>query len=110
MGQYWNGERRSRYYGPHNWENGKYKVHGEEVFGSDYYCDFLIDFMERTAKQKRPFFAYFPMNLIHSPLITLPGKQESAMSVATAANAAGPIIELLHLVEERFPPAEQAGD
>ncbi len=30
--QYWNGERRSRYYGPHNWENGKYKVHGEEAF------------------------------------------------------------------------------
>ena len=76
--QYWDGERRSRYYGPHNWENGKYKVHGEDVFGPDYYCDFLIDFMERTKEQQRPFFAYFPMNLIHGPLITTPGNQESA--------------------------------
>ena len=74
--QYWDGERRSRYYGPHNWEDGKYKVHGEEVFGPDYYCDFLIDFMERN--RKRPFFAYYPMNLIHSPLVTPPGDQKAA--------------------------------
>ena len=26
--QYWDGRRHSRYYAPHNWENGKYKVHG----------------------------------------------------------------------------------
>ena len=74
--QYWDGERRSRYYAPHNWENGQYKVHGEDVFGPDYYCDFLINFMERN--RERPFFAYFPMNLIHGPLITPPGDQESA--------------------------------
>ena len=74
--QSWNGERPSRYYGPHNWENGEYKTHGEEVFGPDYYCDFLINFMERN--RKRPFLAYFPMNLIHGPLITPPGNQESA--------------------------------
>lgn len=76
--QYWDGERRSRYFGPHNWENGKYKVHDNEVFGPDYYCDFLIDFMERNHKQERPFLAYFPMNLIHGPLITPPGDQMSA--------------------------------
>jgi len=45
--QNWDGKRRSRYYGPQNWENGKYKAHRKEVFGPDYYCDFLIDFMER---------------------------------------------------------------
>jgi arylsulfatase A len=76
--QYWDGGRRSRYFGPHNWENGKYKVHDNEVFGPDYYCDFLIDFMERNHKQERPFLAYFPMNLIHGPLITPPGDQMSA--------------------------------
>jgi len=76
--QYWDGRRHSRYFGPHHWENGKYKVHGKEVFGPDYCCDFLIDFMKRTQEQNLPFFAYFPMNLIHAPLITPPGDQTSA--------------------------------
>jgi arylsulfatase A len=74
--QYWDGGRRSRYYGPHNWENGEYKVHGDEVFGPDYYCAFLMRFMERN--RERPFFAYLPMSLIHGPLVTPPGDQKSA--------------------------------
>jgi len=76
--QYWDGRRQSRYYAPHNWENGKYKVHGKDVFGPDYYCAFLMDFIERN--RQRPFFAYFPMNLIHGPLITPPGNQTSAQT------------------------------
>lgn len=76
--QYWDGERQSRYYAPHNWENGNYVVHGEEVFGPDYYADFLIDFMERN--QGHPFLAYFPMNLIHDPLIQPPGLKALAES------------------------------
>jgi arylsulfatase A len=76
--QYWDGERPSRYYGPHNWENAKHVVHGKEVFGPDYYADFLIDFMERNNEQ--PFLAYFPMNLIHGPLINPPGLKELAES------------------------------
>lgn len=76
--QYWDGERRSRYYGPHNWENGTYRVHGEETFGPDYYSDFLIDFIERN--QDRPFLAYYPMNLIHGPLVAPPGLKALAES------------------------------
>ena len=45
----------SRYFGPHHWENGEYKVHGKEVFGPDYHCDFLIDYMKRAQEQDRPF-------------------------------------------------------
>ncbi len=74
--QYWDGKRHSRYYAPHNWENGKYTVHGKGVFGPDHYCAFLMDFMERN--RQGPFLAYFPMNLIHGPLITPPGDQTSA--------------------------------
>jgi arylsulfatase A len=59
--QYWDGKRRSRYFGPHNWENGKFKMHGQEVFGPDYYCDFLIDFMERN--RKRQFSRKFPTEI-----------------------------------------------
>ena len=76
--QYWDDERRSRYYGPHNWENGTYRTHDEEIFGPDYYSDFLIDFIERN--QDRPFLAYYPMNLIHSPLVTPPGPKALAES------------------------------
>ncbi|MFT5108803.1 MAG: arylsulfatase A [Pseudoalteromonas tetraodonis] len=74
--QYWDEVRPSRYYGPHHWENGKYVVHPKHIFGPDYHCDFLIDFMERN--KARPFFAYFPMNLIHNPLITPPGDLSAA--------------------------------
>jgi arylsulfatase A len=74
--QYWNGERPSRYYGPHIWENEKYVVKGKEVFGPDYYADFIINFMERN--KDRPFLAYLPMNLIHGPLIEPPALQQLA--------------------------------
>ena len=74
--QFWDDKKRSRYYAPCNWENSQYVEHSKEVFGPDYYCDFLIDFMERNREQ--PFLAYFPMNLIHGPLITPPGDQTAA--------------------------------
>ena len=76
--QYWDGKRPSRYYGPHNWENGEYRAHSKEVYGPDFYCDFLLDFIERN--RELPFFAYFPMNLIHGPLIEPPALQELAAS------------------------------
>ena len=76
--QYWDGERRSRYYAPHNWENGSYRTHGKDTFGPDYYSDFLIDFIERN--QARPFLAYYPMNLIHGPLVAPPGLKALAES------------------------------
>ena len=76
--QYWDGKRPSRYFGPHHWENGQYRVHKKTIFGPDYHCQFLLDFIERTTEQNLPFFAYFPMNLIHGPLVTPPGDQTSA--------------------------------
>ena len=76
--QYWNGKRPSRYYAPHVWENGKYVVHEDEVFGPDYYADFLLDFIERN--KNHPFLAYFPMNLIHGPLINPLGLKQLAES------------------------------
>ncbi len=68
--QYWDEQRRSRYFAPHNWEGGEYVVHGEDIYGPDYYADFLLDFIERN--QDQPFFAYYPMNLIHGPLVPPP--------------------------------------
>ena len=74
--QWLDGKRYSRYYAPHNWENGEFRQHGEEVYGPDLYSDFLIDFMKRN--KDKPFLAYYPMNLIHGPLHVPPGLKELA--------------------------------
>lgn len=74
--QYWDGERRSRYYAPHVWENGDYRVHDRETFGPDHFSSFLLDFIGRN--RDRPFFAYYPMNLVHTPLVTPPSLGELA--------------------------------
>ena len=76
--QYWDGKKRSRYFAPHNWENGEYVVHRQDVYGPDVYSEFLIDFMERN--RDRPFLAYLPMNLIHGPLVSPPGLKALAES------------------------------
>ena len=76
--QYWDGERRSRYYGPHIWEDGTYTVHHRDVFGPDHFSDFLIDFIGRN--RDRPFLAYLPMNLVHGPLVQPPDLAELATS------------------------------
>lgn len=76
--QYWDGERRSRYYAPHSWENGEYRIHGQDTYGPDYYSDFLLGFMERNRDQ--PFLVYYPMNLVHGPLVPPPGLDGLAAS------------------------------
>jgi arylsulfatase A len=76
--QHLDGTIHSRYYAPHNWENGAFRQHGEEVYGPDYYSDFLIDFMKQN--RDKPFLAYYPMNLIHGPLHVPPGLKELAES------------------------------
>jgi arylsulfatase A len=105
--QYWDGKRHSRYFAPHHWEDAKYRVRGKEVFGPDYCCDFLIDFIERTQKQHRPFFAYFPMNLIHGPLITPPGDQRSAEArfppdLGTRERKAGQMVHYMDAIVGRL--------
>lgn len=86
--QYWDGERRSRYYAPHNWENGAYEVLDETVFGPDHYSEFLLDFIERH--RDRPFLVYYPMNLVHGPLVSPPSLES--------------------LAGERYPPDLGAGE
>ncbi len=68
--QYWDGQRRSRYYAPHVWENASYRALGPDTFGPDHFSTFLLDFVRRN--RGRPFFVYFPMNLVHTPLVTPP--------------------------------------
>ncbi len=53
-------------------QNGKYVEVTEKDFGPDQRCDFLMDFMERKAKAKEPFVAYWPIVIPHGPYSTTP--------------------------------------
>ena len=68
-----------RYYEPWIWQNGKLlKKEVRDRYGPDWYSRFLIDFMEKN--RDRPFVAYYPMTLAHSPdeyEVSRPGGQKS---------------------------------
>jgi len=61
-----------RFWKPSVWESGAKdtEVERDELYGPDLYCDFLIDFIERH--QDQPWFAYYPMALVHRPYTATP--------------------------------------
>ena len=59
-----------RYPGPLMWIDGENRQFGSEAFGPDVATDYLIDFIQ--SPRDRPFFAYYPMILPHSPFVPTP--------------------------------------
>ncbi len=53
-------------------QNGDYVDVTKHDFGPDQRCDFLMDFMERNARAKQPFVAYWPTAIPHGPYSTTP--------------------------------------
>ncbi|MDG2223189.1 MAG: sulfatase-like hydrolase/transferase [Rubripirellula sp.] len=72
----WNipGGGRERYWQPSFVQNGKLLELPPDTFGPDVMTDFLIDFI--TAKQEKPFVAYFPMILVHNPFVPTPDTKD----------------------------------
>jgi arylsulfatase A len=64
------GLKNSRHWQPSVIENDTLLSTKSEDFGPDMYTDFLIEFMEKN--QDKPFFAYYPMALIHQPWVETP--------------------------------------
>ncbi len=60
----------SRYYHPGIWCNAASADGGPHDFGPDIYLNFVLDFIERNRRS--PFFVYFPMALVHLPLVKPP--------------------------------------
>ena len=100
----WNipGTERRRYWQPSLMHDGKVINHGEEKYGSTIIADYLIDFI-KTNKDK-PFLAYYPMNLPHSPFDPTPrsvnrankdGKQNFIDMVAYMDHCVGRIEDTL---------------
>lgn len=62
--------RTSRYWNPAVWQDGKERKVEAGRYGPDVYREFLIDFMARHRDV--PFFAYYPMALVHGPFEPTP--------------------------------------
>ena len=54
-----------RFHDPFIYENGELRDDTSGQYGPDFYSDFLLDFMERSHEDGKPFFAYYPMALCH---------------------------------------------
>ena len=61
-----------RFWSPPLEKNGKFisMEKNKGKYGPDLMCDFLCDFMERNKEE--PFFAYYPMVLVHDPFVPTP--------------------------------------
>ncbi|HOK05442.1 MAG TPA: sulfatase-like hydrolase/transferase [Victivallales bacterium] len=62
-----------RYWKPSLIHNGKKLETTEKDYGPDILNDYVIDFVKRN--KNRPFFVYYPLTLIHSPLAEIPEKK-----------------------------------
>ena len=59
-------DRGSRYFRPTIYQDGERLAVSDSDYGPDIFSSFVIDFMT-VGNQTRPFFAYYPMVLLHSP-------------------------------------------
>lgn len=77
------GQQTSRFWAPVLWDNGRLRKMPADKYGDDLFSDFLIEFM----KQHRavPFFAYYPMALVHGPHIAPPGSPRAITAQHAAA-------------------------
>lgn len=67
-------QRGSRYADPLIIRNGEYLTGLTGQYGPDIFCDFIVDFIQRT--KDKPFFAYYPMVLVHDPFVPTPDSEE----------------------------------
>jgi arylsulfatase A len=74
----WNypGARRERFWNPGIVRDGTVLETTKEDYGPDIFTDYIIEFMEKN--KERPFFAYYPMVLVHAPFLPTPDSKVSA--------------------------------
>ncbi|MGK0186050.1 MAG: arylsulfatase A [Verrucomicrobiales bacterium] len=77
----WNypGTNRSRYWNPSIVCDGKLLETDESDYGPDIFTKHIIDFVE--TNKERPFFAYYPMVLTHSPFPRTPDTQPTTEKI-----------------------------
>ena len=63
-----------RYANPFIEQNGKMLERNVEDYGPDIFSEYIMEFMERN--KDKPFFAYYPMVLVHDPFVPTPDSKE----------------------------------
>ncbi len=63
-------KRTERYHEPGLWIDDKNQQFGNDDYGPEICTDYLIDFMKEHKDE--PFFAYYPMILVHNPFVPTP--------------------------------------
>ena len=84
----WNypGTERSRYWNPSLMRDGKLLKTTEKDYGPDILTDYLIEFIGKN--KSKPFFAYYPMLLVHSPFPKTPDSKPDPVNGAKAKSLA----------------------
>lgn len=65
----------SRYWKPLLNIDGENRQFKEDDYGPDIATRSITEFMEQTQNQKKPFFIYYPMILVHSPFLPTPDSE-----------------------------------
>jgi len=73
-------ERGSRYKDPDIYENGAYLSASEtkDKYADDIFTDHILNFIEDNTKQRKYFFVYYPLCLVHRPFSPTPDDPEFA--------------------------------
>ncbi|MCZ6672613.1 MAG: sulfatase-like hydrolase/transferase [Verrucomicrobia bacterium] len=74
-----------RYWNPSLLQNGRLLDTKETDYGPDIIVDFLIDFIEDN--KDGPFFAYYPMILVHNPFLETPDSKPMTAADGTGKHA-----------------------
>ncbi|MBI4607144.1 MAG: sulfatase-like hydrolase/transferase [Planctomycetes bacterium] len=92
----WDGKRPSRYWDPSIWQDGKLLEGAGGRYGPDLYCEYLIRFLREHAPgaaEGRPFFAFYPMCLVHAPFDRVPGRAPAGYERMTAQERFADMVE-----------------
>lgn len=96
--------KRSRYWSPSIWQDGKVRQEAEDRYGPDIFCDFMLNFIERN--KDRPFFAYYPMVLTHQPFLATPdsdpGKSKTQSDDANFADSVAYMDKLVGRIVDKI--------
>lgn len=76
----WEREWGERYWKPALNKNGQPVAVTEKSYGPDLMHDFAVDFIRRHRHE--PFFLYYPMTLIHGPILPTPDSRQSGQTEA----------------------------
>ena len=98
-------DKSSRYWQPGVAKNGVHFATDTTDYGPDMFSDFLIESMGKSVKNGKPFLAYYPMVLMHTPWIATPdhpdieGKNSDAAKQANVEYTDKIIGKLLHALD-----------